>query len=318
MVKLNKLASIFIISIIMLSGLIPLINAPVLPGTYYGNFTHATEITSIGIVRKWLVYNETVLFDEQTSSYFTKIDYGDGSYSSHTDNSLSIYYNGIKSLSIQQNAGSSSDLQLEHGSLSLAITSYDYLSIYVYPVSNTNQIELYYLDSGATYSAYITSIANTWNEIKVDIIGVNPLNRVGIHALIDNYYLDYLTLKTNSYYEVWDGATLKYQSTIEPDIFDFVQQPTLIDSTVNVPGIISVSEVDNPVITFNTWLIILFAGLIFAILSTQIRIHIMALLPLVMTCWGIINWNMYPNIILLNCIIWVLTLLFSIVAISEI
>jgi hypothetical protein len=69
--------------------------------------------------------------------------------------------------------------------------------------------------------------------------------------------------------------------------------------------------------TFTHWLILLFIALVISLLAA-IKFHIIAVVSFILTVFMIINVASYSGMILLAIIAWILTILFSIVAILEI
>lgn len=69
--------------------------------------------------------------------------------------------------------------------------------------------------------------------------------------------------------------------------------------------------------TFSQWMILLFVALVISLLAA-IKFHIIALASFILTVYMIINVASYSGMILLAIIIWLLTILFSIIAMLEI
>jgi len=108
------------------------------------------------------------------------------------------------------------------------------------------------------------------------------------------------------FYEIWDGAVKVYgASVIEPDINDFIEPPTQIETT------------ETTTFTFSQWMILLFIALGISLLAA-IKFHIIATVSLFLVLYMIINVASYTSMILLAIIIWLLTIMFSIVAFGEI
>lgn len=234
--KIKK--SIYLILVIFLISFIYI--RTVKSDVYYGTFNHATLLESNGLIRKWEVNNYTLIYDDD-ESFWSLSNYGSGSFNWSSIEETIVKTNGYSSLKIFKEAGSKAGFVLDHNyDTAEDFSDTNYFSVDVYG-NNSGNVIFVRLASTPTFTSYYTyqivdnftgwnrilihhdnfTISNSpsWNNIYViRLFDINNLDKL--------YYLDFFVrmndLDLNTYYEIWDGSTLKYQSTIEPDINDFI------------------------------------------------------------------------------------------------
>jgi len=219
---MNKKISILIMGLILFSGLVPLIQ-PVKAETYYGNFNNAQLLESNGLVRKWKVYNFTILFNDG-SNYWGNVAGGVSVSDDIVDKVL-----GVNSIKTVQNYPRGDPWFIGH-TFPVLYNFNKYLTFYIKSNitsgSGVSMVVTLY-ETGLTNPLSKTfSITNTtWNKITIDI-----LNKINVKDIFIYSYnsvkvtqnIDYMTTQSITYYQVWDGSTLKYQGLINPNINDFV------------------------------------------------------------------------------------------------
>jgi hypothetical protein len=260
---MNKLTSIFIIGIIMLSGLMPLMSVKATP-TYYGNFSNSQLLESVGTVRKWVVKNQTILYNN--------------TYTDH------VNYNPY---------------------LNLIITNYKYIKIIINATDITNSryvllTSLYSNYYEITYKRVLG--VHTYINYTLSFVSIgspNWNNIIQLNIWDGNALFRYCELYSDTYYQIWDGSTLKYQGLINPDINDFIVAEPIITPTNN------------------GWFYFIILMLTFGLALVGLKVGLLAFPSMVLGLYLVINNANYIDYILLYNIIILLSYMIDIIVLVK-
>lgn len=194
--------------------------------TYYGDYNHAQLIESNGLVRKWMVYNQTIIFDDDIGSYtFNAI-----SILGHGLNTTT-YYSGLKSYYVITSTAPAFEIFL-NGARDLSAYSTFFFAFKGEDSETTFNIAVQ-TNSTSFYKYSFTDNSSTWRYIEIPYSNFgleftptwSNINNIWMfYNLSDNvkYNFDYIGVRTSNYYEIWNGSEKVYGGDVNPDISDFI------------------------------------------------------------------------------------------------
>jgi hypothetical protein len=199
--------------------------------TYYGDFQTVQLLESSGLYRKWLVYNNTWIYNNAKIIPYSE----DESLLNRT------YIGGyINIASIQD--GSHFKMLFDNIPKNYSMYNEFIISFYgsnsgktyLGAFSSANDGNYYYniTDSSTGFVNYIFNINSLSKNTNANISSIKWIWAFyNLNHTFSNYRLNSIGFKTFNYYEIWLGSTLKYQGLINPDINDFVTDVPIFTAT---------------------------------------------------------------------------------------